>query len=171
MHELIASRFMDEFLLVRPGCRNGVNIRRRRYEELAACVAQDQGPSWLLPAVARAWPDLSPPVGPVSRWVLVRPLSRYGYARASYELNLGCNYACSNCYLGVKQFAGLAWAGKVPLLQAMAQAGVVCLQITGGEPTIDKHFTDAYRLAFELGMMITVSTNGPGCGARTCWSC
>ncbi|MGO8958824.1 MAG: radical SAM protein [Streptosporangiaceae bacterium] len=34
------------------------------------------------------------------------------------------------------------------------------LQITGGEPTIDKDFTDAYQLAFELGMMITVSTNG-----------
>src|SRR5712691_8387076 len=30
----------------------------------------------------------------------------------------------------------------------------------GGEPTIDKHFTDAYRAAFELGMMLTVSTNG-----------
>ena len=39
-------------------------------------------------------------------------------------------------------------------------AGVVWLQITGGEPTIDKDFTDAYRLAFELGMMVTVSANG-----------
>lgn len=30
----------------------------------------------------------------------------------------------------------------------------------GGEPTIDKHFTDAYQAAFDLGMMLTVSTNG-----------
>jgi len=42
----------------------------------------------------------------------------------------------------------------------MRDAGVVWLQITGGEPTIDKDFPDAYRLAFELGMMLTVSTNG-----------
>lgn len=40
MHELIASRYKDEFLLVRPGHRNGVNIGRRRYEEMAACVTQ-----------------------------------------------------------------------------------------------------------------------------------
>ena len=42
----------------------------------------------------------------------------------------------------------------------MRDAGVVWLQITGGEPTIDKDFPDAYRLAFELGMMLTISTNG-----------
>ena len=111
MHDLIASRFMDEFLLVRPGCRNGVNIGRRRYDELAACAARDQCPSWLLPAVAHAWPDLSPPHGPVGGWVLVRPVSRYRYARASYELNLGCNYDCPVCYLGVKEFSG--WSGRI----------------------------------------------------------
>ena len=42
----------------------------------------------------------------------------------------------------------------------MRDAGVIWLQITGGEPTIDKDFTGAYRLASELGMMLTVSTNG-----------
>jgi MoaA/NifB/PqqE/SkfB family radical SAM enzyme len=62
--------------------------------------------------------------------------------------------------LGLKEFAGLPWPGKERLLRMMRDAGVIWLQITGGEPTIDKHFTDAYRLAFELGMMITVSTNG-----------
>jgi len=160
MHELIASRFIDEFLLVSPGCRNGVNIGRRRYEELAACVAKDQRPAWLLPAVARAWPDLSLPPGPVGGWLLVRPVSRYGFARASYELNLGCNYDCPMCYLGVKQFNGLDWADRVTLLRAMAEAGVLFLQLTGGEPLIDKLFPDVYGLAFELGMMISVSTNG-----------
>jgi len=67
---------------------------------------------------------------------------------------------CSHCYLGLKEFAGLPWPDKERLLLMMRDAGVIWLQITGGEPTIDKHFTDAYRLAFELGMMITVSTNG-----------
>jgi MoaA/NifB/PqqE/SkfB family radical SAM enzyme len=66
----------------------------------------------------------------------------------------------SHCYLGLKEFAGLPWPEKARLLHMMRDAGVVWLQITGGEPTIDKHFTDAYRLAFDLGMMLTVSTNG-----------
>ena len=60
--------------------------------------------------------------------------------------------------MGLKEFAGLPWPDKERLLRMMRDAGVIWLQITGGEPTIDKHFTDAYRLAFELGMMITVST-------------
>jgi hypothetical protein len=42
------------------------------------------------------------------------------------------------------------WISKVRLLHMMRDAGVVWLQITGGEPTIDKHFIDPYRLAFEL---------------------
>ena len=159
MHELIASRFMDEFLLVRPGHRNGINIGRRRYQQLTASGDQDP-PAWLLPAIARVWPDLSPRRGSVGGWLLVRPVSRYGYARASYELNLGCNYDCPMCYLGVKQFSGLDWADRVTLLQAIAEAGVLFLQLTGGEPLIDKLFPDVYALAFALGMMISVSTNG-----------
>jgi hypothetical protein len=31
----------------------------------------------------------------------------------------------------------------------MRDAGMVWLQTTGGEPTIDKDFVDAYRLAFD----------------------
>lgn len=160
MHELIASPYMDDFLLVRPGHRNGMNIGRRRYEDLAASVDQNRAPSWLAEAVSRAWPDLKPPHTLVSSWVLVRPVSTYGYARASYELNLGCNYDCPMCYLGVKQFSGLAWEERVRLLRVMAAAGILFLQLTGGEPLIDRLFPDVYRLADQLGMMISVSTNG-----------
>src|SRR5215467_4650888 len=123
MHELIASRYMNDFLLIRPGYRNGMTIGRHRYEELAASVDHGQAPSWLPEAISRAWPDLRSPPGPVSSWILVRPVSPYGYARASYELNLGCNYDCPMCYLGVKQFGGLDWEDRVTLLQAMAAAG------------------------------------------------
>ncbi len=160
MHELIASRYMNQFLLVRPGHRNGVNIGPRRYRELADSAVQDRPPGWLFLVVRRAWPDLTPPLGLLGEWVLVRPMSRYGFARASYELNLGCNFDCPMCYLGVKQFRGLDWQDRVTLLHAMAEAGVLFLQLTGGEPLIDKLFPAVYGLAYELGMMISVSTNG-----------
>jgi MoaA/NifB/PqqE/SkfB family radical SAM enzyme len=37
---------------------------------------------------------------------------------------------------------------------------VLWLQLTGGEPLIDKLFPDVYTLADELGMMLSISSNG-----------
>ena len=37
--------------------------------------------------------------------LLVRERSRYGYAKASWEINLGCDYDCEFCYLGEKSTA------------------------------------------------------------------
>ncbi|WP_437090144.1 hypothetical protein [Streptomyces hundungensis] len=42
----------------------------------------------------------------------------------------------------------------------MREAGVIWLQITGGEPTMEPHFQNAYRYARLAGMMLTISTNG-----------
>ena len=80
---------------------------------------------------------------PASQALLVRERSSYGLSKASWEINLGCNFACKHCYLGLKEFAGLPWEQKVKLLEIMRDAGVLWLQITGGEPTIDKQFQDA----------------------------
>jgi uncharacterized Fe-S cluster-containing radical SAM superfamily protein len=110
--------------------------------------------------IACAWPSLDMGDRRLADWLLIRPVSSYGFARASYELNLGCNYDCPMCYLGVKQFSGLGWDDREKLLRTMAEAGVLFLQLTGGEPLIDKLFPDVYALAYELGMMISVSTNG-----------
>ncbi len=161
MQALIASPYMDGFLLVRPGHRNGARIPERNYEELVRAAAEGNGPpTWLVDPVARAWPDLDVIGQPVAQSVLIRPRTSYGFARASYELNLGCNYDCPVCYLGVKKFSGLSWEDRVRLLQIMRDSGVLWLQLTGGEPLIDKLFPDVYRLAFKFGMMLSVSTNG-----------
>jgi len=37
---------------------------------------------------------------------------------------------------------------------------VLWLQLTGGEPLIDKLFAEVYELAYEFGMMISISSNG-----------
>lgn len=84
----------------------------------------------------------------------------YGYGRASYELNLGCNYDCEHCYLGLKTFSGLSWLQRERLLHVMREAGVLWLQLTGGEPLIDNLFAEVYELACELGMMISIFSNG-----------
>lgn len=101
-----------------------------------------------------------PPHRPLRDSVLVRAPSPYGMARASYEINKGCDYDCPHCYLGLKRFEGMPWADKVRLLDIMRDAGVLWLQITGGEPLIDREFPEAYSYAYDLGIMLTISTNG-----------
>ncbi|MGH3941216.1 MAG: radical SAM protein [Pseudonocardiaceae bacterium] len=159
MHELIASPFLGNYLVVRPGRPNGVKIPYRKYRELARANPSEINPAWLADAAHQAW-NLDIAHQPQSSTVLVRPESPFGYGRASYELNLGCNYDCEHCYLGLKRFEGLEWANRERLLHIMRDAGVLWLQLTGGEPMIDRLFPEVYGLAYDLGMMLTILSNG-----------
>ncbi|MFE9409857.1 radical SAM protein [Streptomyces sp. NPDC006704] len=159
MHSLIASPFLEDHLLVRPGARGGLMLPPERYEELRTYAVDAPAPGWLVDAVTGQWPDLEP-AGPLGGLLMVRQPSAWGYSRASWEINLGCNYKCKHCYLGLKVNSGMPLADKLACLQVMAEAGVLWLQITGGEPTVDKDFISSYRVAYALGMMITVSMYG-----------
>lgn len=160
MHELIVSPFMGEYLVLRPGSPKGVKIPHSKYRELArGADATSPCPTWLTDAVRRAW-HLDVSGRPLNELIAVRTQVPHKYGRASYELNLGCNYACKHCYLGIKEFTGLPWPDRERLLHIMRDAGVLWLQITGGEPMIDKLFAATFSLAYELGMMIEILTNG-----------
>ncbi|MFF5582734.1 radical SAM protein [Streptomyces hygroscopicus] len=160
MHELIVAPFLSEFLVLRPGSSAGLKIPQHRYLEVQQAAQQDaRVPEWLAGPVRKQWGvDLTGRSAVDS--LLVRTPSRYGYARASYEINKGCDYDCPHCYLGQKKFEGLSWDDKARLLDIMREAGVVWLQITGGEPLIDRHFPTVYARAHDLGMMVAISSNG-----------
>ncbi|KUL26654.1 radical SAM protein [Streptomyces regalis] len=160
MYDLIVAPFLGDSYVLRPGSAKGMQIPAHRYLELQQAVTDGgEVPSWLCGPVQRQW-SLDLTGSRAESTLLVRDPSPYGHGRASYELNLGCNYACKQCYLGLKEFAGLDWSDREKVLHVLRDAGVVWLQITGGEPTIDRHFAAAYSLAYELGMMIEVLTNG-----------
>ena len=159
MHELIVSPFLGNYIVVRPGRRNGVKIPYSKYRELTQDIPGGIIPVWLAETACRAW-DLDLSGRPVAGTVLVRSESPFGYGCASYELNLGCNYDCEHCYLGLKKFEGLSWLDRERLLHIMRDAGVLWLQLTGGEPMIDRLFTQVYTLAYDLGMMLTILSNG-----------
>lgn len=151
---------MGEYLVVRPGSPNGLTIPHGKYLQLGQIGAADGGcPAWLIDAARIAW-NVEISGRAVNHAVIVRTQSPYGYGRASYELNLGCNYDCEHCYLGLKTFSGLSWPERERLLHIMREAGVLWLQLTGGEPLIDKLFPEVYELAYGLGMMISISSNG-----------
>ncbi|MFC7642648.1 radical SAM protein [Streptosporangium lutulentum] len=156
MHTFIVSPFLGEYLVLRPGSPGGLKISEGKYRELTKAMSS---PAWFTDAVFTSWAyDISG--SPLTETVLIRPESPYGYVRATYELNLGCNYDCEHCYLGLKKFEGLAWSDREKLLHILRDAGVLWLQLTGGEPMIDKLFPEVYGLAYKLGMMLTILSNG-----------
>jgi organic radical activating enzyme len=159
MHKLIVSPFLGTHLVLRPGRPNAIKIPRHKYVQLQSIGTDEPCPDWLGDAVMKSW-GINVSGRPLRDFAIVRAPSLLGYGRASYELNMGCNYDCKHCYLGLKEFAGLDWPAREKILDSMRAAGVLWLQLTGGEPTIDRLFPDTYARAFDLGMMIEVLTNG-----------
>ncbi|MCO5973351.1 radical SAM protein [Actinoallomurus soli] len=160
MHELIVSPFSGDYLVLRPGSHGGLRLPRDKYRALCKTAANGgYAPEWMVDAVRQAW-QLDISSRPLNETAVVRTESPYGYVRATYELNLGCNYDCEHCYLGLKRFEGLSWPEREKLLHILRDAGVLWLQLTGGEPMIDKLFSNVYDTAYRLGMMLTILTNG-----------
>ena len=158
-HQLIASPYPEGHVVVRPGHEGAIRVGAARYAELSRSAPDASVPTWLVEA-ARTGLGVDVAGAVMGGTVIVRPESRYGFARASYELNLGCDYDCEHCYLGEKLFSGMAWPDRARLLDVMAQAGVLWLQLTGGEPLIDSLFAETHAYAWDLGMMIQISSNG-----------
>lgn len=157
--QLIASPYPEGHIVVCPGWEGGIKIGVNKYAELGDASPATPVPGWLADASSAQW-GLDTTGLLVKDTAMVRPETPYGYARASYEINLWCNYECEHCYLGDRPFAGLDWPGRERLLGVMAEAGVLWLQLTGGEPLIDPLFPETLRRACELGMMVQVSSNG-----------
>ena len=158
-HQLIASPYPDGHLIVSPGREGGIKIGVNRYAELRDAAPAAPVPGWLAAAARALW-GLDVAGQAAGATVMVRPDTEYGYARASYELNLGCNFDCEHCYLGEKAFSGMDWPGRERLLGVMKEAGVLWLQLTGGEPLIDPLFAETHAAAWDMGMMIQISSNG-----------
>ncbi|GAA1392085.1 hypothetical protein GCM10009639_22930 [Kitasatospora putterlickiae] len=160
VHDLIAAPFLGSHVVLRPGRLEAIKLPERRFRELELASARGETcPPWLLEAAKARW-GIGLPVRRAAEAVLIRRPSLFGHSRGSWELNLGCNFNCDHCFLGERPFAGLDEAGKHSMLRTLRDAGVLWLQMTGGEPLIDPHFAGAARLAHGLGMMIEVKTNG-----------
>ncbi len=82
------------------------------------------------------------------------------------ELTRRCNLRCAHCYLGDQ--AGhhrqkdreLSSEAVKAALSEWVEAGCLYLTITGGEPVLRTDFAEIYRHARELGMVVTVFSNG-----------
>jgi hypothetical protein len=80
-----------------------------KYAELRDAANSVPVPDWLAVAARAQW-GLNVDGLTAGDTIMVRPETDYGYARASYEVNLGCNYDCDHCYLGRSCLT--AWTGR-----------------------------------------------------------
>lgn len=85
---------------------------------------------------------------------------------ATLELTRRCNLNCIHCYLGDqaeqhrRQPSELDTGAVKQALTEWAEAGCLYLTLTGGEPLLRPDFAEIYRHARELGLVVTVFTNG-----------
>ncbi|MER6529176.1 hypothetical protein [Streptomyces sp. NPDC001508] len=79
MHSLIASPFLEQHVLVRPGSRGGALLPGERYEELRALDAAEPAPAWLADAVREQWQDMDVTGRPTGDFLLARRPSTWGY--------------------------------------------------------------------------------------------
>ena len=77
-----------------------------------------------------------------------------------------CNLNCDMCYVRMSReemnrVGRLCtieeWTG---IAEAMMKAGTLFVLLTGGEPLLYPHFRELYQKLRELGMIVTINTNG-----------
>ncbi len=77
------------------------------------------------------------------------------------EITSACNVSCVHCYIpSANPKTELSTAEVQRILDEMADAGVIWLTITGGEPFLRKDFEEIYLYAKRKGFIITLFSNG-----------
>lgn len=84
----------------------------------------------------------------------------------TFELTARCNFNCPMCYVHmtdeqVKQAGTELTADQwLSLAHQARQEGMLLALLTGGEPLVRKDFFDIYKGMKEMGMMLSINTNG-----------
>lgn len=73
-----------------------------------------------------------------------------------------CNLHCAHCYqdAGEKASNELSTSEALQVVEEIAQAGVAALSFSGGEPLARKDFFEVAQRAADLGLSLSISTNG-----------
>ena len=83
----------------------------------------------------------------------------------TFELTAGCNFNCRMCYIHDRNAAPradgeLTAAEWLQIGKQAAEAGTVFVLLTGGEPLLRGDFAEIYTGLKQLGLMVSVNTNG-----------
>lgn len=98
--------------------------------------------------------------------ILSRAARRQNPVNGSLELLPLCNMNCEMCYIRLNKKEAEEQGGLhdveewIQLGNEMAEAGVLFLLLTGGEPLMFPGFQRLYQELKRLGMILTINTNG-----------
>ena len=87
--------------------------------------------------------------------------SRLGLPIAgNFELTNRCNFRCKMCYVHEDCEDGLTAEEWIRLGETARDRGMVFLLLTGGEPFLRKDFRQIYTALIDMGLLISINTNG-----------
>ena len=84
----------------------------------------------------------------------------------NFELTARCNFNCPMCYVHMteeqvkesgKELTAQQW---LDIARAARDKGMIFVLLTGGEPLVRKDFFEIYRGMKELGLLISINSNG-----------
>lgn len=79
----------------------------------------------------------------------------------SLEVTGACNVACLHCYMpGINRHDEISTDEIRRILDEAADAGVLWLLLTGGEPFVRKDFVEIYKYSKKKGFIINLFSNG-----------
>ncbi len=128
--------------------RRSLSIRREKLETLLAD-----------PYARRAIVTL---VRSFSHFGIKKPLSIYAPFLVVWDFTHNCNLSCKHCYSnsGATRETELTTKEALEVVDQLADAGVVALAFSGGEPLTRKDFFEVASYAAKRGLYISVATNG-----------
>ena len=84
----------------------------------------------------------------------------------NFELTARCNFDCPMCYVHLKQEdidaqgRELTAAQWISIARQARDRGLVFALLTGGEPFVRKDFFEIYHAMKEMGIMVSINSNG-----------
>lgn len=88
---------------------------------------------------------------------------RFKYpSQISIEITNKCNFNCSHCInnSSFNENTEMPFFKIKEIINYMSDRGIVCLDISGGEPLLHKNFNDIISYAYKKNMNISVASNG-----------
>ena len=134
--------FWIEFL------RKSLNVKREKVDKLLA----DRYARKAVLNLARSF----------SYFGIQKPLSIYAPFLVVWDFTHSCNLKCKHCYSdsGAKREEELTTEEALAVVDQLADAGIIALAFSGGEPLTRKDFFEVARHAADRGLYVSLATNG-----------
>ncbi len=106
--------------------------------------------------------SMSSIVSGLAKFGVTKPFTPGAPFQIVWNVTKACNLRCKHCYesAGLKGQYELSTEEALASIDKMADAGVVFLAFSGGEPTIRSDILTLIRRATERGIYVAVATNG-----------